>query len=275
MKRIALLAVVALIASPALAADLNVSLVKTSCTTERFPLEYEFDIVGQLSDTNNEGLAAVGLDLSLEFNGAQVDINSYTIAVTAGTGMDAFVKDRGLTNPAGYGGTAVGNKLVQIGGAQDTINNAGSVAPFPAGPVETGVGHTAVTLAHVAITLVDNPDVGAANAYTFQVDQVFGNVITLGETGPVYAVEALGNNPDDVAAQIQRFSSCIYDQNQDRSIAPADVSLVKFYYGCDINDPDPLTQCDCRLADVDENGTVEPADVSLVKFFYGSCEELE
>ena len=266
MKRnvFAMLAVVALIATPAMGADLNVSIEQTSCRTEVFPLAFEFDIIGELSETDlNEGLAAVGFDLGLEFNGVAVDINSYTVTVSDTVDMAAFVKNVGLTNPAGYGGTAVGLKLVQIGGAQDTINNAGSVATFPTGPVQTLVGHTPVVLAHVAITLPTDPDPG--QNYTFKVDQVFGNVIQDGETGPVYKVEALGNDPGVVAATTIVYPACLYDFNGDRVKNTIDVGLVEASYGCDVG------ECDCARADVNSSGAVDTIDVGLIEAAYGTC----
>jgi hypothetical protein len=273
MKKLVLLTAVALIASPALATDITITTEMTSCWLERYPAVLEFDIIGQLTDTNNEGLAAIGFDLNLAMNGAPVDLSTTDVVVTAGPDMGPFVPNWGLANPAGYGGTHVGGDLVQIGGAQDTINNAGTVAPFPTGPVVEDIGHTPVVLAHVTITLTTDPNPGEANAYTFTVDQVFGNVITLGETGPVYAVEALGNVPEDVAATFLRYSGCIWDMNGDRSIDPQDVGLVKFYYGCTVvPDPLPGDECSCRLADNNDDSSVDPQDVGQVKFFYGSCD---
>jgi hypothetical protein len=273
MKKLVLLTAVALIASPAMATDITISTEMTSCWLERYPAVLEFDIIGELTDTANDGLAAIGFDLNLAVNGAPVDLSTTDVLVTAGPDMGPFVPNWGLANPAGYGGTHVGGDLVQIGGAQDTINNAGTVAPFPTGPVEEGIGHTAVVLAHVTITLTDNPDSGEANAYTFTVDQVFGNVMDLDQDGPVYTVTALGNVPEDVAATFLRYSGCIWDMNGDRSVDPQDVGLVKFYYNCTVvPDPLPGDECSCRLADNNDDGAVDPADVGLVKFFYGSCD---
>ena len=273
MKRnvFAILAVVALIATPAMGADLNISLEQTSCRTERIPLEFEFDIIGELSEIDlNEGLAAVGFDLGLEFNGAPVDINTYTITVSDTVDMAAFVKNVGLTNPAGYGGTAVGNKLVQIGGAQDTINNAGTVATFPTGPVVEQVGWTPVVLASVAITLNVDPDAG--QNYTFTVDQVFGNVIQDEETGPVYKVEALGNDAGAVAGTILVYHACPADMDGDRLVGTLDVGAVRGSFGCDVNDPDPVAACVCNLADVDDDLTVATLDVGAVRGAFGSCD---
>jgi len=272
MKRnvFAILAVMALIATPAMGADLNVSIEQTSCRTEEFPLDLEFDIIGELSESAlNEGLAAVGFDLSLGLNGAPVDINTYTIAVTPGAGMAAFVKDIGLTNPAGYGGTAVGLKLVQIGGAQDTINNAGSVATFPTGPVVEQVGWAPVVLATVAITLNVDPD--PDQNYTFTVDQVFGNVIQDDEVAPVYKVEALGNDAGAVAATTVVYHACRADIDGDRNVGTLDTGAIQGLFGCDVNDPDPGANCLCNFADIDGDGTVGTLDTGAAQASFGVC----
>jgi hypothetical protein len=59
-------------------------------------------------------------------------------------------------------------------------------------------------------------------------------------------------------------SVCKGDVDGDGDVTPADVGLVKFWYG----DTSPESLC---YYDVDCNGTINPADVGLVKFFYGVC----
>jgi hypothetical protein len=59
-------------------------------------------------------------------------------------------------------------------------------------------------------------------------------------------------------------SVCKGDVDGDGDVTPADVGLVKFWYG----DTSPESLC---YYDVDCNGTINPADVGLVKFYYGAC----
>ena len=49
-----------------------------------------------------------------------------------------FARPAGINNPAGFGGTPSAGRLLQVGGAQNTMNS--SFAPYPIGTVITGVG---------------------------------------------------------------------------------------------------------------------------------------
>ena len=46
---------------------------------------------------------------------------------------------RAVSRAFGIGGTAINGNLVQVGGAQNTINRTPDIAPFPIGPVLLGV----------------------------------------------------------------------------------------------------------------------------------------
>jgi hypothetical protein len=134
-----------------------------------------FTIEGLLSDDASEGLALWG---------ATVDAGiTLTMAEPADGSMDSFVKNAGLTNPAGYGGTLIGTAYVQTGGAQNTINNSGT-PNYPVGAVVTGIGNGS------AAVLVEGSFVMPDSNVTITVSDCFANVILLGETGPVYAVAA-------------------------------------------------------------------------------------
>jgi hypothetical protein len=60
--------------------------------------------------------------------------------------------------------------------------------------------------------------------------------------------------------------ACMGDANGDKTVGPADVALVKFYYGS--TDDEALCRCDINC-----NGTIDPQDVGLVKLHYGVCIE--
>ena len=59
---------------------------------------------------------------------------------------------------------------------------------------------------------------------------------------------------------------CMGDGNGDGKVSPADVSLIKFYYGRDCTDPAFQEVC-CRY-DLNCDGSISPADVSICKFEY-------
>lgn len=122
----------------------------------------------------SEGLALWGADVNFTAGGPPGQM-SCPVA------MSSFQVNDGLNNPAGYGGTLSGNILLQVGGAQNTINNDVGNAPYPIGAVVTGIGDTTITVAEG--TCVDTVD-------TMTLENGFANVINDGELGPVYAVSA-------------------------------------------------------------------------------------
>jgi hypothetical protein len=265
--------------APALAGTgMTLSIVRTDCVTFNdvagdwaYPVTLQFDIYGQLTGDASDGLAAVGFDVSATLAGAAYDItaagpNSPATITPPGEGnMNSFVKNQGITNPAGYGGTAVGGKLVQVGGAQDTIGNSvGMVAPFPTGPVVLNVGNgSPAKLAHVSITLDSEPAPG--QKYTFTVDNVFGNVINPGQAGPVYSVSAL----DPVSSvSLDVFPMCPWDQDGNRVVNAADRGFVSANIGCNTAD---ASNCACQLADLDGNNVVNAADRGFVAANLGLC----
>jgi len=139
-----------------------------------------YAIVGELSDADNLGLAMVAFDLS--FSGgalAQADTPS-------SMPMQNFAAPLGLSNPAGFGGTPSAGTLVQVGGAQNTINNF--FAPLPTGGVITGIALPGAPQVLATGTLVAPLQVGT---YVLAVDNVMANVLREGTTGdPFWAVDA-------------------------------------------------------------------------------------
>jgi hypothetical protein len=99
--------------------------------------------------------------------------------------MLSFDKPAGVTNPAGFGGTVAAGKLVQVGGAQNTIANV--FAPYPNGTVVVDVAQLgqAVTLVTGQLTAPVTP-----GTYTLSMSAVVATVIRQGETGvPFWRVE--------------------------------------------------------------------------------------
>ncbi len=191
-KLLGLAIAAALSGSTALATDLNVWVVSDTgfdMVTVPPGATVNYEVRGVLSsDTDNEGLALFGFDLV--FDGGALGQ-----AVTPSSGpIASFVIPEGITNPAGFGGTAnvPGREgdLVQIGGGQNTINNDIGNAPYPiAEAVVIGLGHTEIVLAAGSLTA---PDV--EGTYTLSLANLFANVIKQGETedGTYWAVEEAG-----------------------------------------------------------------------------------
>lgn len=191
-KLLGLAIAAALSGSTALATDLNVRVVSDTgqdMVTVLPGATVNYEVLGVLSsNTDNEGLALFGFDLV--FDGGALAQTS-----TPGSGpIASFVIPEGITNPAGFGGTAdvPGREgdLVQIGGGQNTIKNVPENAPYPiAEAVVTGIGHTEEVLAAGSLTAPD-----MEGTYTLSLTNLFANVIKLGETedGTYWAVEEAG-----------------------------------------------------------------------------------
>jgi hypothetical protein len=141
-----------------------------------------YSIVGELSDTGSKGLAMVCFDLS--FSGGP--LTQATAPVS--NPMLNFASPQGLSNPAGFGGTVVGGTLVQVGGAQNTINNV--FASKPIGAVLTDVAQQGSPQVLASGTLTAPTQCGT---YTLNISNVMANVIRAGETGvPFWAVDPAG-----------------------------------------------------------------------------------
>ena len=125
-----------------------------------------------MSDNANEGLALFAFDL--EWSGGPLA----PAATPVTHPMLDFARPLGLENPAGFGGTPSGGRLLQVGGAQNTINN--TFAPFPGGGVVTGVAWPGqpVVLATGKLTAPVTP-----GTYSLVASNLVANVIRQGETG--------------------------------------------------------------------------------------------
>jgi hypothetical protein len=183
MKRTILAAcAAAAMASAASATNLNIdirsgglSLVDVSPGTS-----VAYTITGTLSDNTSLGLAMFSIDLT--YTGGAL---SQAMAPNTNPMMN-FAPPLGMSNPAGYGGTPVNGVLRQLGGAQNTINNA--VAPVPTGTVITNVAQPGSPVV-LAQGVVVAPDL--AGTYTLTAQNLFANVIRQGETGtPFWHVDA-------------------------------------------------------------------------------------
>jgi hypothetical protein len=98
------------------------------------------------SATDNGGLAGISFDLA--YDGGDLS----PVAVPTTPPMTAFVQPSGLNNPEGFGGKPLGDRLIQVGGAQNTIANDGTYGPFPIGKVVAGVAHQPQIIATGSVT---------------------------------------------------------------------------------------------------------------------------
>ncbi len=241
-------------ATTAMASDLTLTLTTTGSTTVAPSAVVPIEISGLLSDSLNEGLALFGVDMTAS-GPAAIDLST-AAAISAGINMSNFVSPDGLNNPTacggcfGFGGTASGNDLLQIGGGMNTIGNTIGNAPFPIGTVDTGLGQASEILATGTITMPATEGV-----YTISLQSGFANVITLGEVGPtVYATEAAGTVSTvdliiTVAASGVDITNVVSLSDHGGSILPLDI-----FSG---NDVEPRATAFTEL-EIIFNGTMDP-----------------
>ena len=156
MKNLVLMAALMLGASMAMATDIDLAVqddMGAAMVTVAPGATVNYQIVGTLTDTVNEGLALFLVDLS--FDGGDL----MAANIPTGTPMDAFASgpgtsNMGINNPQGFGGAEIGGDLIQVGGGQNTIMNPGppSYPEYPLGPVVTGVAWSQQVLVTGSLT---------------------------------------------------------------------------------------------------------------------------
>ncbi|MCH7885272.1 MAG: hypothetical protein IIC01_08485 [Planctomycetes bacterium] len=233
--------------------------------------EVQYRVVGILSDMDNEGLALVGFDLEFE-GGPLSQADTPRSTVTGNDPMAAFVIPDGITNPAGYGGTIIDGKLVQIGGGLNTIKNGqqactdaadcptGSfcelnvctqVAAFPLGMVITGIAEPApdgmgpAVLVTGSLTAPETP-----GSYILQSPRtsIFANVIKAGETGDIFwatvaagvaGVQSLTINVEQCSLASSSPPNCAIDarfpHEPNNAGAALGWSSVDFTFSCSVS----------------------------------------
>lgn len=158
------------------AADLDINIESGGKSVVVVPpgFDVRYQLIGELTDSLNEGLAMVSMDLT--FDGGDLEPADEPQMPP----MTHFRPHRGLSNPAGFGGTVIGGGLMQIGGLQNTMNNHAAHPSFPIGPVVDGVAEpgSPVVLAEGALTAPLEP-----GEYVLSIQNLHANVIREGEDG--------------------------------------------------------------------------------------------
>ncbi len=168
-----------LVTSSANASDLNVGTYVGNSSSVTVPPGFvvSYEVVGELNDDLNEGLASIVLDLS--FDGGDLE----TAQAPMHPPMTHFAIPRGLNNINGFGGAVVAGDLVQVGGIQNTMKATSAMGPYPNGPTIVGVAWPGepVVIAHGQFVAPTTP-----GTYTLWMQNVFANVIVEGETGDFF-----------------------------------------------------------------------------------------
>jgi len=134
----------------------------------------EYTITGQLSHSDNEGLAGFSFDLS--FTGG--DLSPVDVPAL----MQAFTAPEGYNNPAGYGGTVVNGDLIQVGGGQNTLGY--TTGDGPTGTVSTDFARFGSEVLATGSFTPTTP-----GNYSFAITNVNATTINPGETGPTWRCE--------------------------------------------------------------------------------------
>jgi hypothetical protein len=238
MKKVLILGLaIAFAGSAAMATDINFSVQSggSNAVVVSGGAEVAYEVEASLSGTPSEGLALVGFDL--EFTGGALT----PAAEPTEDPMLSFVIPDGITNPDGYGGTIIDNKLVQVGGGQNTINNYEGNAPFPIGAVITGVGYPDVILATGTLTAPME-----AGEYVLSLTNPFANVIKEGEDGdPFWATEEAGIGSIANLTVTVPGVDCTLESStpaHDESLWRSTNNIVRLVFNCgrtDITEPGP------------------------------------
>ncbi len=193
MKKFTALAVALAMVSTASAATFTASIMLPDGNETPSNTPLAIHVHGVLDTAaDNDGLVFVSVDLVATPQGGAPAVNLGTAVMwgaPADLSMDNFVRPLGYD--ANYGGTPVGDNILQAGGAQNTIGNDPLAPPglgFPSAEFITfGVGHTNQLILEGTITFP------AEGSYTLSLENVLANVLADGQTPSsfaIYAVEA-------------------------------------------------------------------------------------
>jgi len=218
------------------------------------------EVHGMLSDDDpgNGGLAFFCVDFAM--SGPQtVSLDEALVVGPPGDGsMDLFVQPLGFDT--GYGGTAVGDALMQAGGAMNSIGNNPAAEPFVAYPaaefIAFGVAHAGQVLLEGALTF---PAGAPTGTYTLSLENVLANVLADGqapESFGVYAVAPATTVGDAVDVVVAGGSPA--DLNGDGVVNAADLAMLLGGWG--VVDPCPPTV----PADLSGDCAVNAADLALL-----------
>jgi len=257
-------------ASFAWGATFTVEIVATSSTTVGPGGSVSYEITGIVSDEGNLGLGIFGVDLLTDTTVAQP-------GAMEGPSMGSFVKNAGITNPAGYGGTADSDDLLQIGGGQNTIGNDPNdpnLPAYPGGVVVEGVAlGTPAVLATGSVTAPMTE-----GTYNVSLANPFASVL-VEDMGSYYRVEAatasVGASSSFQISVVSTPSLISSDPNTDGTLPKTQNNVIKLVFNAPITMPGGNPLVIVELADpnndltgsftytADPNDTGDPTGATL------------
>ncbi|MGQ9652232.1 MAG: hypothetical protein ACUVXJ_19225, partial [Phycisphaerae bacterium] len=238
-------------------------------------------ISATVSAGDNVGLAAISVDLVQDPPGGRlVDMSP---ATTVGTGMEGFVRPAGISNPetevpgAGYGGTPVARNLRQIGGAQNTLGEAGDTGTGEDVIVDPGVGQSGPQIIAQGSFTVPL----SAGTYVFRIENGLANVLDVVSpppsppaVWPVSAANVVLNSPS--FSVIVPYDLAVPDFDRDGDIDQNDFALMQACYtGNTYTVAQLFPDEDCDAFDLDGDGHVRMRDPGNPTETLGDLDWLE
>ncbi|MHC4696270.1 MAG: hypothetical protein ACYTFA_05975 [Planctomycetota bacterium] len=305
MKRILVLTLaVGFFASAALGANLNVRVLSGSDSeiTVAPGDTVNYRVVGQLSDAGNQGVALVGFTLELwDVDGGAQAAPLTKADIPMADPMLNFRIPEGINNPDaavegdGYAGTESGGKLLQCGGAQNTIHNTvgcttdddcpgasnlcdpvtfecSASAPFPVGTVILNVARDAEE-EFLTGSLTIPPGAALGSTYELRLTELFANAISTDQpslpdfhTTEDAPAGTIGNLTINISACAAATATASAPADQ-HSLWRSKKNIVRITFSADVTAPAPgeieIVAC--------QAGCVEGADQS--GFFDISIED--
>lgn len=240
-------------------------------TGTTYPLSMEFWVRGTLTGDASQGLAGFAFDLMGEAveiaSGepvASFDVSAAVVTLSSAPAMPSFAPNLGFSNPGGFAGTAVGSQRRQIGGAQNTMGNDGTLYPFPAGAVVKTVGQPGPQVLAIVTLTIPTPPTG--QKYVITAHNFVGSVLDPMQDGPTYKSTML-DEVGAVSIDAVLNGACCFEAGNGECHMRPEHECGQFL--CNVADllPDKFKGCH---GDVDGNGVVNSADRGFVSASTGA-----
>jgi hypothetical protein len=228
-----------------------------------------WSITAEVSTGDNIGLALIAVDLVQDSQNPE--LFDLPPADSPPAEMQGFASPGGITNPAGYGGTPVGQagalNLAQIGGGQNIFGQPGPTGIGQDVDVETGIGQAPGGQV-IATGSFSAPS--TAGAYTFSLADAVANVLIAVQAPPlpssVAAAEVVMAN-GSFTFTVGQGCPCLGDLSDpcDNIVNVSDFTIFAGAYGSQLGDPDYSP-----AADFNGDGFVNVADFTIFAGAYGS-----
>lgn len=220
-----------------------------------------WSVTAAVSPGDNLGLALIVVDfVQAAANPESLDIPQ---ADAAPAGMGGFEAPAGMGNPAGYGGTPLGNagslNLRQIGGAQNTFGVSGVTFGTDI-DVDSGIGQGAAQT--VATGMLMAPS--TPGTYVFRIENGVANVLDAVNVPPAFSPVSVATITIGTASFTFSVGIvCVGDLDGDNDVDLSDLAVILSNFGL----PSGATPED---GDLDGDEDVDLADLAQLLSNFGT-----